>query len=238
LLFVLGVFIIFFIVIYKRAQLKFEIEKQQFQQTLLQAEIEIREQTFLDISRELHDNLGQLAALIKINLNQLGSPFKEQSKLQDSIQLVSQMISSIKSISTSLNSDQLSNIGLEAAIKLDVQRINKLGLIKLDLVIQSSNHLSSGVSIFLYRIYQEIINNVLSHSKATKANILLQQTNGLILFSVTDNGIGFSGKENKHGNGLRNIKARCEILGAELIISSQSDKGAEIIIKTPLDKVI
>ena len=237
LFFILGIFIIFFIVLYKRTQLKFEIEKQQFQQALLNTEIEIREQTLLNVSRELHDNLGQLAALIKINLSQLQIPFDHDAKIQDSLRLISQIITEIKSISTSLNSDQLKKVGLETAIELDVQRINKLGLIKLELHKGNSVELSSNISIFLYRIYQEIINNVLSHSQATNAEVNLSLKNNLYVFRIKDNGIGFSSNKKSKGNGLQNIKTRCEMIGASLNVHSEINNGTEIFITLPIEKM-
>jgi len=222
-------FIILFIFLYNKAQLKFQLERQQFQQALLQTEIEIRELTLINVSRELHDNLGQVASLLKMTINQIDDPIIQESNV-----LVNQLISDIKSISTSLKGNQLSELGLEGAIEQDVQRINKLTLIQL----QFSNALGqvevpSSSSIFMYRMYQEIINNILSHSQATEAQIHLKHLDNELLLEASDNGIGFSNLK-QNGNGLNNLEERCKILGAQLNIDSSPNKGTKIQINLPL----
>src|SRR5678816_1093299 len=94
----LGLFIIFLSLLYSRKQLRNKQEKEriqsQFAQALLQSQLEIQEQTLQHISRELHDNLGQVASLIKINLNtiKLAETGKAEQKIENTKELTRQLI--------------------------------------------------------------------------------------------------------------------------------------------------
>lgn len=237
LIFLLVIFIIIFVNLYSKAQLKFKLERQQLQEALLQTEIEIREQTLSNVSRELHDNLGQIAALVKINLNQLSNTLAaaEQVKLKSSTELVQQMITDIKGISSSLINNQLSQLGLSTAIQQDCERINKLALVEIQFIdTAQSFEFDNTSAIFLYRMYQEAINNVLSHSKASKAKVELLESPSGIQLHISDNGVGFTHSTQSAGNGLKNLKERCQMIGATLRINSSPSHGTEININYPI----
>lgn len=230
-------FLIAFVILYKRAQLKFELEKRQFEQMLLQTEIEIREQTLANVARELHDNIGQVASLVKINLSFLSGklPNTEQQKMETTIQLMSGLIKDIKETSTLFNGSTITNMGLEAAIQLDVSRINRLKLLDIHLICDPHTiAIEANSTIFIYRMYQEIMNNILTHSQANTATIHLQQTDQLFLLTVADNGIGFQPESQNHGNGLTNLKERSKLIGARLNLESHPGQGTKISIALPL----
>ena len=105
----LSIFIIYFIFLYRKRQKHFEqvqkTKEAQYRQALLQSKMEIREQTLQHISRELHDNLGQIASLIKINLNVLPKNLSGDvdRKIEETKELSRQLILDIKGMSQSLN---------------------------------------------------------------------------------------------------------------------------------------
>lgn len=235
-------FIIFFVFLYKKAQLKFELERQQFQQALLETEVEIREQTLADIARELHDNIGQIASLAKIQLNMLPSlgGQSEFEKLEESRQLLQHLISEIRGLSNSLNYENVQNVGLIGMMEKDIVRINKSGFVKVIFHNSLSDlSLDSKIAIFLYRMFQEAINNILKHSEADEVIVSLEQKNQELILQVADNGIGIkyselqSLLESSTGNGLRNIKHRCKLIGAKFNMESRENIGTFISINLP-----
>lgn len=236
------VFIGYFLFLHYKTRQRFDWERQQFKQAVLQTEIEIREETLTQISRDLHDNLGQIASLIKINLNLVSKDLKEIDKLkiEDSIELLKRLIADIKSLSTSLNSENLKNFGLLEALNDDIQRINKTG--HLNLLIHSNGTmpvLAPEIEIFIYRMSQEIINNALKHAAAKNLYITLQVNEGSLQLTFKDDGKGFQTnnlleKNAGKGNGLNNLHKRCKIIGAQLNISSILGSGTELTIYLPL----
>jgi two-component system NarL family sensor kinase len=245
LLAVLMVFILYFIFLHHRTRQKFDWERQQFKQAVLQTEIEIREQTLTHMSRELHDNLGHIASLIKINLNLVSKNIAEtdRSKIDESIDLLKQLIGDIKSLSVSLNSERLANIGLLEAITNDVLRINKTGHMKMQLEVNCEMpQLGQETEIFLYRISQEILNNSIKHSRATVCIITLYCTEQKLILKFSDNGTGFDVEKTlaqnnaNKGSGLSNLSKRSKIIGAELNMTSSINSGTSILITLPLQK--
>ena len=201
-------FIIFFVILYRKKQEEYEWDKEQAKQLLLKTQIEIKEQTLSNISRELHDNLGQVASLIKINLGMvnLENDNENTERVDESLSLIKQMILDIKTISTTLKGENLVRFGLYKMIKKDVDRLTKLGYVNIE--INGTDELPEighEKEIFLYRMTQEIFNNVLQHSEATKAELLIEDLkNGSVPFPewkaakiLSPDVLGFYIKEDK-----------------------------------------
>lgn len=96
----LTVFIIYFILLYRKSQTKLHFERERRKRELLQAEVEIKEQTLVNVSREIHDNLGQAAALVKINLNLVSQniPEADREKINESTELMKKLIGDMRSL--------------------------------------------------------------------------------------------------------------------------------------------
>jgi len=235
----LTIFIIYFILIYRKKQRDFQGERENFKQALLETEIEIKEQTLSDISRELHDNLGQIASLIKINLNltlpDLNSENKE--KIEESIHLTKQLIQDIRSLAVSLNGKNLNRFGLFKMIKKDLERYEKIGGLKINLTATEDLPIfEKATAIFLYRMWQEIFNNILKHAQASKVEIEMVYKNNVFELCIADNGIGYNTAEQYIGSGIINLNERCRIIGATLSIKSEINQGTGICIKLILAK--
>lgn len=236
------IFIIYFILLYNKAQQRFNGERQRFKETLLQTEIEIREQTLKHVSRELHDNLGHIASLVKINLNMISREVSipDRTKLDESLELLKQLIADIKSLSVSLNSENITRQGFRQVLENTISRINRTGSVHVKYIEHGSlPQLSDGIEIILYRICQEMFNNTLQHAEATYISLTSICADHYLALEYTDNGKGFdverkvSGSE-KSGSGLSNIISRCNIIGAEITINSRPGDGTSIRISLPL----
>ena len=233
-------FIIVFIVFYQRRRRTYINEmtevKAKFQQILLQSQLEIKEQTLQHIGYELHDNLGQVASLIKINLNtlQLDDPVKAGQKIEDTKELVRQLITDLKSLSVSLNSERVSQLGIDKGLENEVERLNKTG--QYEIVMQQEGSipmLDANTTIILYRMSQEIINNIIKHSGAKRIVLSLNATSKFVILAFSDDGVGFD-KEEKikgGGSGLMNLQSRAKLINAELTIKSSPGSGTVISIE-------
>ncbi|GAA0892593.1 hypothetical protein GCM10009122_22720 [Fulvivirga kasyanovii] len=243
LFFLLCAFIVAFTLVFVRKRQQYKIEKQQikdqFSNNLLEAQLEIREQTLKHIGYELHDNFGQIASLIKINLNiiDLSSREKAEEKLDETRNLIRKLISDIKGLSVSLNSDQVVNTGLIEGLKQEMERIKKLGLYEVRFESNTRNvSLDPDKTIILFRMSQEILNNTLKHSGATCLSVDVALSNNFLKLTFKDNGVGFSIDEaiKRGGSGPTNLKTRATLIHADLQIKSKVNTGTEIIINAPL----
>ena len=231
---IFGVFIIFivlFVIKYQQKQNAFKIEREALKKALLETEIEIKEQTLTNVSRELHDNLGQIASLVKINLNLVSKniPKEDNQKITESVILLKELITRIRSLSVSLKSENLERFGLLNMIEQDVERYQNLGEFSVNFNTKADlTDFKEDTAIFLYRMTQEIFNNILKHSKATEVNFSIYQEEKNTIFKFADNGVGFNQAVVKLGSGLINLKERCEIINAKLQIDSAEGKGTTI----------
>lgn len=237
----LTVFIVYFILLYRKSQTKLYYERERRKQELLRAEIEIKEQTLVNVSREIHDNLGQAAALVKINLNLVSNQLSgaDQAKLDESKELMKKLISDMRSLSQNLNGDNIRRKGFIAMLQTDVDRIGKTGYVEVNFT-HPREKISLKVDqlIILYRMIQELFTNTLKYAKATNINLTIEQNERELIVKFKDNGIGFDyEKALNTGSGLTNIKDRCEIINAKLYFESQLNKGVEvqITLKKPQD---
>lgn len=234
---VLIAFIIIVIILYRRSQLKFQIEKQALHQALLQSEVEIREQTLLNISRDLHDNFGQIASLIKINLNLLSGQLSDtdQVHISESKDLLKKLIGDIRELSSSLSDETLAKQGLQKMIETDLQRVSRSGALAVHLTADYDNdQLDPKASVFLYRMFQELLNNALKHAKAENLYVELIGDDTQLKLLFKDDGKGIEEEKlanQKHGlsgNGLLNLQERCKMIGASYQLKTAPQAGTEI----------
>ena len=207
-----------------------------FSQTLLESQLEIQEQTFRHISAELHDNLGQVASLIKINLFtiDLNDAAKAKDKIDNTKELTRQLLTDIKSLSVSLSSDKIAKTGLCQALATEVERLNKTG--QFIATFTEVGHLpiiDNDKATILYRMVQEILNNMVKHSRAKKISVVLSASEKYINLALSDDGIGFSISEkiNSGGAGLTNLQNRAVLINATLYVQSAPGNGSKTTIE-------
>ncbi len=199
-------------------------EQKRFEKEIAETQIEIREETLRNISWELHDNIGQLLTLAKIQL---------QNTTKENIQEVSETIAKglkeVRALSKLINPEAIKNIDLQEALQLEIDRFNRLNFIKSDLqIIGNQQKIDEKSSIIIFRILQEFFSNTIKHSKASELNVLLDYQDSLLQITASDNGIGFSSDEKMDGIGLINIKNRAKLIGAEIQFKSEIDKGTSL----------
>lgn len=245
-LIVLVTFIISFALIFQRRQLKHRQEKAalkaQYDQEILTSQIEVQNTTLQYIGQELHDNIGQLLSVAKINLNVLEETTQDienEEFIKQTNELVEQAIHDLRALSKSLDGDFVHDFGLQESIAHELQRIRKTKKFETELTLHGEKYaLGYEREIVLFRIVQEILNNALKHSQAKNIEVNLSYSADNFTLSVTDNGKGFDfvgimrNELSQSGAGLRNIKRRASLINFECEIDSQITKGTKYILST------
>lgn len=241
-------FIVIFLFVYQRRvyRHKRQVQKmrEDFNNEMLQSKIELQEQVLNSVAAEIHDNLGQMLSVVKLNLVKLGrlvGNAEQETEIIDELKTqVSGVINDMRSITKTLSQDFISNFGLEESIKIELERVNKTGFISTHLETNGVTYKFDGrVQIVLFRITQELINNAIKHAEAKNLTIHLNYTPTELLLTVADDGKGFAMDEVEKrgamlsGNGLRNMKNRVKIIGGVLTLNSKENMGTEIKITVP-----
>jgi signal transduction histidine kinase len=218
------------ILIIRYRQKQFENRKEitllhtKFQQELLQAQLEIREQTMKNISQEIHDNIGQTLSLAKLNLGTIDAEKQTVAieKINDAKNLVSKAIIDLRQLSKSLNADAVLSGGLVKAIESDLFIIKKAGVFETHLNIRGQQaRIDPRKELISFRIVQEAINNIIRHSNANRIDISLLFKPPVLQISISDNGKGFiPAAANPEGSGLRNMNSRASLIGGSLHVRS------------------
>ena len=228
--------LLLYIYIYNNRKKKHIEEKRQlktaFDQELLKAQIEIQEQTLTYISREIHDNINQVLSFVKLNLsvNNSTTESQKQVKIDESRNLVAQVINDLRDLSKSLSFEHISQLGLLKTVEIEVDRIHKSGIISIGLKVEGQPHeLGAQLELMLFRIFQEAVNNALKHGGAKQISIRLQYRDDFFRLTIEDDGTGFDVNSlETGGSGLRNMQNRVTLIGAAMEIDSVPGKGCRI----------
>lgn len=210
------------------------IQSQNLQEKLrFKAVVDSEEKERMRIAKDLHDGLGQMLSTAKLNISSLEDNIVKDDEylLQNSLKIIDEAVVEVRNISHNLMPTALMNYGLKEAIAEICRRVNESKKILIEFDSEKfENNLSKETEIIIFRITQEIINNMLKHSKAEKINIDLSISDNGLKLLIKDNGVGFNASEinNSKGIGWRNIYSRVSILNGEINVNSQEGKGTQI----------
>ncbi len=242
LILILVVFISFIIYRYQKNQHSYmkDIEKIRatHERAILESQIEIQEQTFQNISREIHDNIGQKLTLAKLQLNTL--PIVNDTYLKDavesSINMISEAILDLSDISRSMSSEIILNNGFIKALEFEIAQLQKSGLYKISFTLGGNPVFLEGqIELMLFRIVQEAFSNIIKHAAAESIHLYLNYNEDFLKLQISDDGKGFEYTDNTHqGIGLQNMRKRAMQLNGEMTIGRNEQKGTTITIKIPL----
>ncbi len=229
-----SILIVLFVVFQKRKNtliLKQKESEKRFEQEIAKMQIEIREETFKNISWELHDNIGQLLTLAKIQL-------QSNTDKSEVLFVLDKGLKELRALSKSINPETLNSISLVMAVSQEIERLNRLGFIKATLtVVGKERALKSDVEIVFFRIIQEFLSNTIKHAKATALHIDLGFYKKECRILAKDNGKGIPKNTKNHtGMGLKNIVNRAHLIGAEATITSAENEGTTLAIVYKIPK--
>ena len=239
--------VVYFVVSYQKRQRLNEVEKKSmqisFEQEILKTEMEVKEQTLQTIAADLHDNIGQLLSLTHATLSSINihDQPKAEQKIATALNFVNNSVKELRQLAKLLQAENLLQYGLINAIEQEVNWLEKTGQFN----IEFNNFLTREIpepndkSLFIFRLIQETISNIIKHAEATKIIIELGQLNSCLYCKIEDNGKGFDTTEifnNKdRGLGLSNMKKRVALINGRIDINSTLLKGTTIYIEVPYE---
>lgn len=232
--------ILFFVTFQKRKnkilQDKFKQERE-FNEEISRTQTEIQEQTLKHVGWELHDNVGQLLAYANMQLKMVSSKAPEdlKSKLEDASNSVKESLKEVRSLSKSLNSEVVLNMGFEDSISNELNRIKRMKFETAELHIEGNKKELDDKKhqVILFRILQEFFSNSVKYSEAESINVILDYQETQLVIIAKDNGIGFDMNTSEQGSGLINMKSRAELINATFDLIAQPNKGVTLEIKYP-----
>ena len=205
---------------------------------LAQQLISLQENTFRSISRELHDEFGQILTAVGAMLRRADrQAVKESSPLLEQLgevrEIVQTTLEKVRSLSHALHPVILDEVGLESALDVYLPTFQKQT--GMDVRFEKSGtvrQLNRDVSIHLYRVVQEALNNVVKHSKAESALVKLQFYSNSVVLEVEDGGVGFGAKATG-GMGLISMSERAELVNGHIEFLQGRNGGALVRVSVP-----
>jgi signal transduction histidine kinase len=198
------------------------------------------------ISRELHDELGQALALLKLQMRHIEKGLQnDQTALRKECEHtylnIDQAVENVRRISRDLSPCLLEDLGLSAALKHLIENVAEDYDVTFSIDAVDVDHLfSREAQVLIYRIFQEALTNIVRYAEATEISFAVARRKEGISFLVEDNGKGFDLNEMRgkdpaqKGMGLTTMEQRTRMLGGILALSSREGKGSSIIFTVPV----
>lgn len=224
----------------KEEQIKI-LEKQQ-QVASLQSMINGQETERTRIAKDLHDGLGGLFSTVKMHYStlQLETPtVKDNPLYKKTLDLINNASDELRKVAHNMMPEVLMKVGLVEALKDFCDNISSGKLLLVSLQSYGmEKRLSSSTEIMLYRIIQELVNNIIKHAYATEAIIQINRQGNQLHLTIEDNGRGFDTREaeEKRSMGIATIRSRVDYLNGRLTIDSRKDIGTTVMIDLLLNE--
>ncbi|MGB8705471.1 MAG: histidine kinase [Gillisia sp.] len=215
---------------------KFEAEKL-FEKELADSQIEIREQTLKNVGWELHDNIGQLLSVAKMQLSMFsGSSAEDWAEAISEIkETVTASLQEVRALSKSLNNDVIGYKGLAESVKNEMARFQRLSILNISFETEGEETIiGQKDTIILFRILQEFFSNSIKHSNAKNLSAKFLYTPAAVIIEVKDDGVGFNMDEVQKNSGLINMQSRARLINAQLVLNSAMNSGTSLTINYPI----
>ena len=189
------------------------------------------------IARDLHDNIGSMMAAIKVKVMTIQDNIKalENMKIGEQLDdMVGQVSEEVRRISHNMTPLSFGLSGLSGALEDLAQQLKREHIV-VDLSLSEIDELENKEqAIMVYRICQELVNNIIKHSEATWVGFAAKLADGVLSIKMEDNGVGLTNEAWKEGKnlGLRSIRSRVDYLGGDLELNNT--KGTRFLISIPL----
>ncbi len=214
--------------------------QENFQKELLITQAEVKEQTLQTIAADLHDNIGQLLSITHATLSSINleDEAKSAQKIQTAIGFVNNSIKDLRQLAKLLQAENLLQQGLINAIEQELDWLKNSGQYQVHFTknIDQSYFANPKKELFIFRLLQEIINNIIKHAHANTITCTLCFKEQLLNLSINDNGNGFDAaliNKKEAGMGIGNMKKRAALIGGTFNIQSAPNKGTSVNIIIP-----
>jgi signal transduction histidine kinase len=195
---------------------------------------------------ELHDELGQSLAVLKLQIRAIERRLGENQQdlkefCRELLQYLDGVIDNVRRLSRDLSPAILEDLGLQSALKYLIDGVSKHYTVTHSFGVEELDHLfPSDAQIIIYRIFQECLTNISKHAGASKVSIGIREENGHIVIVLEDNGSGFdldqvsARRGEGRGMGLAALDERARMLGGSLEIRTQPGHGTRITCVIPI----
>jgi signal transduction histidine kinase len=209
---------------------------------LAQQMIATRETTLRHLSRELHDELGQVLTAMGTILGRAEKQMPEgaplRADLHDLVEAAQRALTNVRGLSQALHPSILEELGLESAIEWYLTTVEK----QLNLAVSYERiggpvTVDAAIGIQIYRVLQEALNNVAKHSGAREAAVRLRRQPGQIELEVEDHGSGLDARTSGRGLGLVAMRERAELVGGSLMFGRPTEGGTIVRLRVPLEEL-
>lgn len=223
----------------KLQQVKIEDLESEKQLAATEAVLKGEEQERTRLAKDLHDGLGGMLSGIKHSLNSVKgtldmSPDNTQA-FERNIDMLDSSIKEMRRVAHNMMPEALVKFGLDAALKDFCNDINQSGALRVTYhsIGMDNTQLDRTTSITIYRIVQELLNNIIKHAETQNAIVQVSKNRDIISVTVEDDGKGFDTKilEHREGIGWRNIQSRVDYLKGKLDVRSEHGKGTSVWIE-------
>lgn len=234
--------IILFVVFYQKRMIQEQMKRQvmefEFQQKMLQAELQSQESERRRVAADLHDSIGGMLSTIRVGFFTISKLLPDPKQIDQTKQMLDDTISSVRRISQDLMPATLEKFGLTQALSELCDRFQGTSGTPVSFLDNGAyKGLETNKELMVYRIVQELLNNSIKHAQASKITVSFS-TNHDLKVSVEDDGKGFnpdvSATEAKTvGLGLFNVQTRARILGGSIEIDRSRKKGSKTTLTVP-----
>jgi signal transduction histidine kinase len=211
---------------------------------LSQKLVRAQEEERRSISRELHDQIGQMLTAIQMQFDKIeasaDSPAETDHHLRDGKTLVDRTVRAVRDMAMGLRPSILDDLGLTPALEWQAREFTRRSGIPVRLKIDDDlNDMPDGHRTCLYRIVQEALTNCGRHARAKQVSVTLHGNEDLISLTVQDDGRGFDPKQlAKRGLGLVGMEERVRELGGRMTIHSEPASGTRLEVEIPSGREI
>ena len=204
------------------------------------------EQQLATVSRELHDNLGQVLSLLKLHLGSAARsdspPGRRQLELDEALPLVDIALSRLREVCGDMRPSELSDFGLVPALRSMCAAASRASGVNATLIHDARiepelSELDPALQTALFRVAQQALTNALRHAQASVVQVELSHGAGMVVLQVNDNGCGFDPEQSlpPSQQGLRGMRERMELLGGKFDLQSAADMGTTVRASVPVD---
>ncbi len=202
----------------------------------------VREEERVELSRTIHDELGQSLTALKIDLSMLSKRVDPamQERIEASAAAVDRMIQQVRSIATELRPGVLDHLGLVAAMEWQAKEFTRRSGISCEFYPPADEPvLTPDQSVSLFRVMQEALTNVVRHAQASNVWVSLESSGGTLRLTIADDGIGMSDAQrtDRASLGLIGMEERARSIDARLLFEKRSGRGTRVVIEMPLKAV-
>lgn len=240
----LAITIILFMVFYQKRMIQEQYNRQklelEYQQKMMDAALESQETERKRIAGDLHDSVGGMLSAVRVGITTLARQLPNPQALEQQKHMIDETLDTLRSISRDLMPSTLEKFGLVHAMRELCEQLHKTTLMP----VTFSEHgqferLTPKKELMVFRIAQELTNNVVKHAHASSINVILSGSPNLEMV-VEDDGVGFdpevqrSDRKFGKGLGLFNIENRARLLNGKIEYDKTREKGSRVILTMPL----